>query len=63
MFTTGRIVFTLFFVLAFAGILIWGYRKDLKGIGVHYKKNYKVLIALLIFIGLLYLIVKIRKFL
>ncbi|ARV12752.1 hypothetical protein BTO09_10515 [Gilvibacter sp. SZ-19] len=28
MFTTGRIVFISFFVLAFVGAMIWAYRKD-----------------------------------
>ena len=62
MFTSGRIIFTIIFVIAFISILIWSYRKDLKSIGKHYPKSYKVLIMLFIFIGLLYLIVKIRKF-
>lgn len=63
MFTTGRILFTLFFILLFVGALVWGYRKDLQKTGVHYKKTYLVLVGLLTFIGVLYLIVKLRKFL
>lgn len=63
MFTTGRILFTLFFMLLFVGMLVWSYRKDLKTIKFHYKKTYLVLLGLLTFLALLYLIVKLRKIL
>jgi len=63
MFTPGRILFTVIFVVVFVGVLIWSYREDLKNIRTHYRRNYLVLVGLLTFIGVLYLIVKLRKFL
>lgn len=56
MFTSGKIAFIIFFIIAFIGTMIWSYRKDL---GLH-KKQYKgskwVLIGFIGFIGLLFLI-------
>jgi len=63
MFTSGRILFTVIFIVVFTGVLIWSYRKDLKNIRTHYRRNYLVLVGLLTFIALLYLIVKLRKML
>lgn len=63
MFTTGRIIFVIAFVVVFVAGLIWSYRKE-KGVReLHFKSAWKVLIALVLFIGLLFIIVKIRKFL
>ncbi|PCE64312.1 hypothetical protein [Sediminicola luteus] len=54
MFSTGQIVFAISFALAFAGIIIWTYRKDS---GLH-RKNYKgvkwVGIGFVLFIILLF---------
>ncbi len=36
-FTTGRIVFMIFFIVAFAALMIWSYRKDLKNHERYYK--------------------------
>jgi len=60
MFTQGRILFIVFFVVAFVVALVWAYRKDKALHKVHFSKPYLVLIGLLAFIGILYLIVKIR---
>lgn len=44
-FTTGRIIFIVFFVLAFTSLIIWSYRKDIKTHSRHYKNaGKKVLI-------------------
>ncbi|NBQ47548.1 MAG: hypothetical protein EBU33_03720 [Sphingobacteriia bacterium] len=63
MFTTGRIAFIIFFVLAFVGMLIWAYRKDGALHKIHFRRSYKVLLSLIGFILLMFLIVKIRKWL
>jgi hypothetical protein len=62
-FTTGRIVFVLVFILAFVAILIWAYRKETKLNKLHFGKTWKILVALILFLILQFLIVKIRKFL
>jgi preprotein translocase subunit YajC len=36
-FTTGRIIFMIFFVLAFGSLIVWSYRKDIK----NHKRYYK----------------------
>jgi len=36
-FTTGRIIFIIFFVLAFGGLIVWSYRKDIQ----NHKRYYK----------------------
>ena len=37
-FSTGRIIFILFFVIAFTSVLVWSYKKDIKN-HEHYYKN------------------------
>ncbi len=54
MFTTGQLIFALLFFLAFVGVMIWSYRKDLKLHKKYYKGSYWVLIGLLVFFILLY---------
>ena len=36
-FTTGRIIFMIFFVLAFGGLVVWSYRKDIQNHNRYYK--------------------------
>ncbi|ARV07475.1 hypothetical protein BTO04_12590 [Polaribacter sp. SA4-10] len=36
-FTTGRIIFMIFFIIAFLALMIWSYRKDLKNHERYYK--------------------------
>lgn len=36
-FTTGRIIFMIFFIIAFFALMIWSYRKDLKNHERYYK--------------------------
>ncbi|MCL7754560.1 hypothetical protein [Polaribacter sp. Z022] len=36
-FTTGRIVFMVFFVLAFVALMVYSYRKDIKNHDRYYK--------------------------
>ena len=63
MFSKGQVVFVIFFIVVFAAGLIWSYRKEAKIRQIHFKKSYKVLIVLVLFIILQFIIVKIRKFL
>ena len=62
MFSTGRIIFVIVFVLVFVVVLIWSYSKEKKLIRTHFKKPYKVLIAIILFILLQFAIVKIGGF-
>ena len=36
-FSTGRIIFIIFFVLAFTSLIVWSYRKDIKNHNRYYK--------------------------
>lgn len=36
-FSTGRIIFIAFFVIAFTSLIVWSYRKDIKNHERHYK--------------------------
>ncbi len=53
MFSTGQILFSIFFVIVFVIIIIISYRKDLKLHNKHYKRSYLVLIGFLFFVGCL----------
>jgi len=63
MFSTGRIVFVIVFVLVFVAGLVWSYRKERGVREMHFKHAYKIVIALVLFLILQFIIVKIRKFL
>ena len=52
MFTEGRIYFTLFFIAAFAVVLIIAYRKDLPIQKKHYGGVLILLVAVLLFLAL-----------
>lgn len=56
MFTTGKIVFALLFVVIFTTLMIVMYRKDMNLHKKYYKGSTLVFIAFLLFIGLLFLI-------
>lgn len=63
MFTTGRIIFVAFFLLIFVIAMVWSYKKEKSITQIHFKKSYKILIALVLFFVIQFIIVKIRKFL
>jgi hypothetical protein len=63
MFTTGRIIFIALFVVAFVIAMVWSYGKEKNIRDIHFKKSYKILIALILFLVLQFLIVKVRRFL
>jgi hypothetical membrane protein len=56
MFSTGQLIFVIFFVLVFAGVLILSYRKDKKLHNRYYKGSFWVLLGFIAFIILLFLL-------
>lgn len=62
MFTTGRIIFTLIFIIVFIIGIVYSYKKEKGTQKIHYKKTYLILIGLLTFMTLLFLVVKMKKF-
>lgn len=63
MFTTGRIIFALGFLVVFVIVMYMSFRKDKSVNSVHYPNTSKILLGVLLILLLLYLIVKARKFL
>lgn len=63
MFSIGRIIFVSFFLLIFVIAMVWSYKKEKSISQIHFKKSYKILIALILFLVIQFIIVKIRKFL
>lgn len=56
MFTTGRIVFAICFIIVFVGFMIFSYIKDAKSHSIHYKNTAKYVgIALITTIAVLIL--------
>ena len=62
MFTTGRIIFVAVFVVVFVAAMVWSYSKEKKISRVHFRKSYLILIAIILFLMLQFLIVKIGGF-
>jgi len=56
MFTPGQINFAIFFIVVFVASMIYVYRKDLSLHKKYYKGSYKILIAFLTFIALLFVV-------
>jgi short subunit fatty acids transporter len=56
MFSQGQLIFGLCFFIAFVIAMVFAYKKDLALHKVFYKGNYKVLIAFLMFIAILFVI-------
>jgi len=56
MFTSGQIYFAIFFIIVFVIAMIYVYRKDVKLHKKYYKGTYKILIAFLTFIALLFVL-------
>jgi hypothetical protein len=53
MFSTGQLLFALFFIIGFTILMVWSYRKDRAKNPVYFKGSFWVLIGFLVFIGLL----------
>jgi hypothetical protein len=60
MFTTGKLIFALSFLIVFIIAMIWSYGKDSKINKIHFKGSYKTLIFIILAFLLLVLIVKLR---
>jgi hypothetical protein len=53
MFSTGQLLFALFFIVGFTILTVWSYRMDRAKNPVYFKGSFLVLIGFLVFIGLL----------
>jgi len=53
MFSTGQLIFALFFVLAFTTIFIYSYKKDKQKNKQYFKGSYWVLLGFFLFVLLL----------
>ena len=53
MFSTGQLIFALFFVFAFTTVIIYSYNKDKKKSKEYFKGSFWVLVGFLLFVGLL----------
>ncbi len=51
MFSSGQKLFALFFILVFAAILIWSYRKDIYLHKIYYKKVWVVALGIVLVIA------------
>ncbi len=60
MFTTGKLIFALIFVLVFIGTMIWSYQKDKVFTKTHYPKPYKLLLFIGLVVFIMFLFVKMR---
>lgn len=56
MFTQGQLVFAVFFLITFLGIIVYSYRKDIRSHKVHYKGSLKILLIFVMSLIGLYLI-------
>jgi len=52
MFTKGKIIFTIFFIIVFAIGMIWSYTKDKKHQKMHYNGIWKVALGIIIVIAI-----------
>jgi hypothetical protein len=53
MFTTGQLIFSVFFVIAFVIIMFYSYRKDKKLHKKYYKGSFWILVGFIVFVLLL----------
>ena len=53
MFSTGQLIFALFFIFCFTAVIIYSYKKDKQKSKQYFKGSFWVLIGFLIFVGLL----------
>ena len=54
MFSSGQLIFGVVFFIVFVVVIIFSYRKDIAIHKIYYKGNYKVLIAFIVFILILF---------
>jgi hypothetical protein len=63
MFTTGKIVFALIFLVVFVLAMAWSYKKDSFSTKIHFKGATKTLLLIVLVFLALFLFVKIRHLL
>ncbi|WP_461532322.1 hypothetical protein [Sinomicrobium sp.] len=56
MFTTGQLIFALFFLIAFVSVMFISYKKDKKLHLKQYRGSSKILIAFILFLAILLLL-------
>lgn len=61
MFSTGQLIFAGAFIIVFVTVLIFVYRKDVAIHKKYYKDSYRILIAFLAFIAVLFAIKLLTK--
>lgn len=61
MFTTGRLIFTISFLIVFIVVIAYSYRKDLKVNRMHFKGNVWILVTIVLIFSTLFLLVKFRN--
>ena len=61
MFSTGQLVFAVAFIIVFVTVLFFVYRKDVVVHKKYYKGTYRILIAFLAFIAVLFAIKLLTK--
>jgi len=60
MFTTGRLIFTITFIIVFIVIMVYAYRKDLKINRRYFPKSYRIIAGIMVIISVLLFIVKFK---
>ena len=60
MLSTGRLIFTIAFIIAFVALMIYAYRKDLKVNRMYFPKSYRIILGILLIFSILFLIVKFK---
>jgi hypothetical protein len=60
MFSSGRILFVVAFIIAFVLGIAYAYRKDLRVSRLHYKGSFWVFVVIVLIFSILFLLVKFR---
>ncbi len=58
MFSTGQLLFAIFFVVGFTTLTIWSYRKDRAKNPVYFRGSTWVLLGFIVFVSLLVILKK-----
>jgi len=56
MFSSGQLLFAVFFVVAFVLLMIFSYRRDFKSHKIHYKGSLKILMVFVLTVLALFII-------
>ncbi|MBI3502022.1 MAG: hypothetical protein HY063_09525 [Bacteroidetes bacterium] len=58
LFTKGKLIFALIFLLLFIVGMIWAYRADAKVNRMYYQNVWKILVSMILILGAIFLLVK-----